>query len=102
MMKDKKLIRIVRMTFRKDEVEHFLDLYRKSHQRIRDFKGCLHLELWQDYHNDHIFTSYSEWVDEEALEAYRHSEVFREIWKGTKRFFAGRPEAHSFRKMPEF
>ncbi len=90
------------MIFREDEVEQFLELYRKSHTRIRDFEGCLHVELWQDYHTPNVFTSYSEWESEDALEAYRQSGLFRDIWRGTKRFFAERPVARSLRRLDDF
>ena len=42
------LIRIVKMTFKKNEVENFLKVFEASKTKIRNFEGCQHLELWQE------------------------------------------------------
>jgi heme-degrading monooxygenase HmoA len=39
--------------------------------------------------------TYSHWTGEEALDNYRHSELFRVTWAKTKQLFADRPEAWS-------
>jgi len=89
------LIRIVRMTFRPEEVDAFLELFNTSKDRIRNFPGCSHLTLMKDYTADNIFSTYSIWKDEEALNNYRHSALFAEVWKHTKSKFAEKPIAFS-------
>lgn len=101
-MSDEHLIRIVKMTFKRDSVDRFLGFYKNSQKKIRDFEGCLQLELWREHDDSPVFFSYSRWVSEEALENYRESDLFHEIWRGTKRFFADRPEAYSLWPLPEF
>jgi len=89
------LIRIVRMTFRPEEVERFLELFNGTKDRIRHFPGCHHLTLLKDYSDDNIFSTYSIWENEEALNAYRNSELFAGVWKATKVKFSDKPIAFS-------
>lgn len=93
------LIRIVRMTFRKEETENFLQVFNSSKEKIRSFPGCRHLELHQDYHKDHIFITYSIWDDEEALNNYRYSDLFKSVWADTKVLFAEKPVALSHKQV---
>lgn len=89
------LIRVVRMTFREGETERFLEVFESSKQKIRQFPGCRHLELHRDYNAAHIFCTYSHWEDETALDNYRHSELFKQVWADTKALFADKPVAFS-------
>lgn len=84
------LIRIVRMTFDPDRVEEFREIFEESKDRIRAREGCLHLELWRDLHQANIFVTHSHWESEDALNAYRSSELFRTTWKNTKALFSDR------------
>jgi quinol monooxygenase YgiN len=83
------------MTFRPDALETFLEIFDTSSPKIRAFPGCHHLELWQDPRYEGIVTTYSHWTDSEALDAYRHSMLFRETWSRTRRLFAAPPVARS-------
>jgi len=89
------LIRIVRMTFHPDKVEEFRTIFEESKHKIKAREGCLHLELWQDTQQPNIFVTHSHWTSEEALNAYRDSELFRTTWKKTKALFADRAQAFS-------
>ena len=89
------------MTFREDEVENFLDVFHKSKDKIRAFKGCLHLELHQDYTADNIFSTYSIWNDEQALDQYRNSDLFKSVWAQTKPLFKEKPVAFSNKRILE-
>lgn len=89
------LVRVVKMTFRDDSVEAFKQLFESRKEQIRNFEGCIYLELWQDRLHPSTFFTYSHWVDAAALEAYRHSPFFADTWLQTKRLFAGKPEAWS-------
>jgi len=87
--------RIVKMTFREEEVDRFLYIFDQSSTRIRAFPGCRHLELWRCADPSNVFFTYSYWNAGADLERYRHSELFRQTWKKTKALFDGRPEAWS-------
>ena len=89
------LIRIVRMTFRPEEVPTFRAIFEESKQKIREQPGCTYLELWQDTQQPQVFITHSHWASEAALEQYRQSELFRGTWARTKVLFAEKPVAFS-------
>ena len=89
------LIRIVRMHFEPAQVPTFLALFRATEQRIRQQPGCRHLALWQDADHPAIYCTHSHWDDAAALNAYRRSALFGEVWPATKQLFAAPPVAFS-------
>lgn len=91
--------RIVKMTFQADKVEEFLTVFESSKQHIRDFPGVQHLELLRSTPNDHILFTFSIWESEEALENYRHSDLFKSTWAKTKPLFASKAEAWSTQSL---
>ena len=89
------LIRTVRMTFAPAHVNTFLALFREAQPKIRARDGCEHLALWRDARYPNVFTTHSLWTSEDALDAYRHSDLFRATWAKTKPLFAAPPVARS-------
>ncbi|HKK77461.1 MAG TPA: antibiotic biosynthesis monooxygenase family protein [Saprospiraceae bacterium] len=87
--------RIVKMTFEPAACAQFQEVFEQSKAKIRAFPGCRFLELWRCKSPDNIFMTYSHWDSEEALEAYRHSTLFKTTWAKTKPLFSDRPEAWS-------
>lgn len=83
------------MTFRPDCIPAFTMLFDERKQTIRNFKGCTHLELWQDSNNPAIFFTYSHWLSEADLDHYRFSPFFKDTWGKTKALFAQKPQAWS-------
>lgn len=92
------IIRIVKMVFREDKIDVFQALFDGRKERIRNFEGCRHLELWQDEKQKNIFFTYSIWENEGFLDHYRFSEFFKEIWGMTKELFAEKAEAWTLRE----
>ncbi len=84
------------MTFRPDRVDAFLSLFDDAAPRIRAFPGCRHLELLQDERYPNIMSTLSHWDDDDALQQYRSSSLFRGTWTRTRSLFAAPPEARSF------
>lgn len=91
------IVRIVRMTFAPNAVDRFRAHFDDVAPRIRAMPGCQHLELWQDVRDPNVCTTYSHWDGEDALDAYRDTDVFREAWAEAKSLFAARPVAHSYK-----
>lgn len=87
------ILRVVCMTFNAEHIETFIRYFEARKQLIRNFEGCLHLELWQQQNDDTVFFTYSTWINEEALENYRQSDFFKETWSETKKMFAQKPQA---------
>lgn len=90
------IVRLVKMTFREEEVATFESLFAKYHSQIRNFPGCTHLQLLKD---GHVYFTYSHWQDTQSLENYRHSELFQEVWPATKLLFANPAEAWSTEQL---
>lgn len=93
------LVRIVKLGFHKKHIDTFLTNFETDKTAIRNFEGCNFLELYQDKNNPTLFFTYSYWDDEMALERYRNSETFTNIWNKTKILFNTKPEAWSVNKL---
>jgi quinol monooxygenase YgiN len=93
------LIRIVRMNFRPDKITDFRVIFDESKHKIRAMAGCQHLELLQDLDQSNVLMTYSYWDSTEALNAYRHSDVFADTWARTKALFADKPLAYSVERL---
>ncbi|MBS3739211.1 putative quinol monooxygenase [Mesohalobacter halotolerans] len=87
--------RVVKMEFEEKFIEKFLQLFDKHKLKIRNYKGCEYLELWQDTNKPTVFMTYSYWHSEENLNQYRQSELFKSVWSKTKIMFAAQPQAWS-------
>lgn len=95
------LTRIVKMEFQTDKVSDFLANFEEIKSKIRNFPGCQKLDLLQDKNQPEIIFTYSVWESEEALNKYRKSELFGEVWPYTKSLFRAKPEAWSVNKVHE-
>jgi len=95
------IVRIVKLTFKEDEIETFKTYFPTVSQTIRHQNGCDLLQAWQDINNPAIFFTYSLWNSEEDLNAYRASEFFGIFWKTVKPWFGEKAEAWSFEKIIE-
>ncbi|RMG22215.1 MAG: antibiotic biosynthesis monooxygenase [Bacteroidetes bacterium] len=93
------ITRIVRMEFREDALEEFHRIFEQHHQRIRNFPGCLQVELLRDTRHPAVRYTISQWETEAALEQYRQSELFGKVWPRTKALFAAKAQAFSMEKI---
>ena len=91
----------MRLTLIPERVSDFLTLFRQSERRIRQQPGCRHLELWQDADQFYIYYTHSHWNDAAALDAYRRSALFGEVWPATKRLLAAPAQTFSVVRVPE-
>lgn len=89
------MIRIVKMTFRRDAIATFREIFNTNAPRIRGFKGCTYLELWQDKDDPRVHFTHSHWNGTDDLENYRNSEFFKTTWAETKELFEEKPVAWS-------
>ncbi|WP_026932598.1 putative quinol monooxygenase [Christiangramia echinicola] len=92
-------VRIVKMGFHSEKIDEFLANFEENKDKIRAFDGCLFLELYRGKDNTNQFFTYSYWKDEESLENYRHSDLFKNVWAKTKVLFNEKPEAWSVDKV---
>ena len=89
------ITRIVKLTFKDKHIAQFISIWEESRTLISAFEGCHFVEMFQSKNPSNICFTYSIWDDEEALNAYRHSELFQRTWAKTKVLFDDKPEAWS-------
>lgn len=92
------IVRIVRMHFKVENVDLFLQIFHANKELIRNVDGCTHLELLKDVNNRLTYTTLSHWDRPEDLENYRQSELFKNVWARVKPLFSGPTEAFSLLK----
>ncbi|MHC5309961.1 putative quinol monooxygenase [Myroides sp. LJL116] len=80
-------VRIVKLSFKQDQVENFLTYFEKIKHIVRNQPGCSFLELYQDKSDPSVFFTYSYWQDPQDLDNYRYSATFKEIWPYVKTMF---------------
>lgn len=93
--------RLVRLQFQADKTADFEAIFAESKAKIRSTDGCLHLEAWRDSNDPTVYYTYSRWINEEALNDYRHSDFFKTTWGKTKALFSGKPMAFSADRLSE-
>lgn len=89
------ITRIVKLTFKKEKLSKFITIWYESRAKIAGFEGCHFVEMLQSKTQENICFTYSIWDSEDALNKYRHSELFELTWAKTKILFDGKPEAWS-------
>lgn len=87
--------RIVKMEFKEETITAFLKHFETIKTQIRNFEGCHFLELYRDKRAPHIFFTYSKWESTQALDNYRNSNLFNEVWAQTKPKFSQKAQAWS-------
>jgi (4S)-4-hydroxy-5-phosphonooxypentane-2,3-dione isomerase len=89
------MIRIVKMEFKQERVQDFLDLFETIKHKIRSVPGCLSVTLLQDKTSTNIFFTYSIWQQETDLNNYRDSLLFKTTWRTIKPWFCNAGTAWS-------
>lgn len=90
------ILRIVRMTFRPEEVDRFVQEFNTLQPRVASVPGCASVRLERDAKDPTVCATFSVWDSEDSLNAYRASALFGEIWPDTKRRFAAAPEVWTY------
>ena len=89
------LTRVVKMTFLPEFTSEFTAVFKEVQPKIAASMGCGGVTLLQDKTDATIFFTISYWDDDDALNNYRHSELFTITWARIKPHFAARAEAWS-------
>lgn len=87
--------RIVRLTFIPEKADAFIEIFNASKEQIAAFPGNHGLKLLQDEHEKNVFYTYSLWYNDESLQRYRKSELFKTTWAATRALFSDKPLAWS-------
>ena len=82
------MIPILKMTFKPEHCQDFIDHFYKIDSKITSMPGCERLKLHRDISNPSVFFTYSFWQDDAALQHYRESDLFKDTWKLVKSWFS--------------
>ncbi|MEY2830339.1 MAG: hypothetical protein RIQ33_2197 [Bacteroidota bacterium] len=93
------IIRIVKLTFKPEMVNEFIEIFNSSKALIKNCEGCESVELLNDVARKNIYFTYSLWQSETDLNNYRQSDLFKMVWAKTKILFGDKPEAWSVEKL---
>jgi quinol monooxygenase YgiN len=87
--------RIVKLHFKIEQIDAFMEVFEASKAHIRAFDGCLGMSLAQHDTQPNVLFTISRWKNTEALENYRKSPLFTTTWAKTKVLFEEKAEAWS-------
>lgn len=87
------------MSFKEDRVDEFRENFMKHKDEIMNFEGCDLLDLLKVKNEENVYMTYSYWDDEESLDNYRNSELFKRVWTPTKEMFSQKPEAWTMERV---
>jgi len=90
------IVRIVRLHIDEARLEAFDALFWRHRDAIASQPGCFGVELMSAKDHPGVRATLSRWKDVDALNAYRASEVFGEVWPATKALFADAPEVWTY------
>lgn len=87
------IVRIVKLHFHEDKIQDFLDFFEGIKWQVAKQPDCLGMKLLRDKDHQNIVFTYSHWKDEKALNTYRDSELFGQVWPTIKPWFKEKAEA---------
>lgn len=89
------ITRVVKMTFRPENIFRFKEIFYESKSMIQAFEGCVRVELMNDVNNEDCYFTLSYWLTEDDLNNYRQSYLFKNTWSKVKPLFSERAQAWS-------
>lgn len=95
------LVRIVRLSFKEEHLDDFLQFYSRVQSQIAAFEGCLEVQAFRDNEQPNVIYTISRWADAACLENYRQSDLFRDIWARVSPWFDEKPQAFSLIPLRE-
>lgn len=90
------IVRIVRLHIDEARSAAFDALFWQHRDAIASQPGCLGVELMSVKDQPGVRATLSRWESVDALNAYRASKVFGEVWPATKALFADAPEVWTY------
>ena len=88
-------MRIVRLALKPEYCTAFRDFFDSRKEAIRAQPGCCSLALYEDIKYPGVFITVSHWQHEDALNAYRQSDLFANTWPAVKQWFSEPPQVIS-------
>ena len=87
--------RIVKIRFTEHFSPKFEQIFIDTKPYILKQKGCVSVTLLKNIHQKNEYFTYSLWENEDDLNNYRNTALFKSVWKELKHNFSIKPEAWS-------
>jgi len=94
-----RLKRIVKLQLTTGSFGEFKAIFNFGKNVVARSKGCFGVELVQDINDPDLVFTLSEWLDEEALNAYRESKEFKNYWPKIKDLLKEKAEVWSLQSV---
>ncbi len=95
------IVRIVEMEINPERKNDVVKTFNEIKDSVRGFPGCHYVGLFEDVKDSSHVITYSVWDNEESLEKYRSSDIFKRNWTLLKAFFISKPKAYSLKLVNE-
>lgn len=89
------ITRIVKLHLDENKVADFIKIYQDSKSFIQNSSGNISVKLVHDIHHKNILFTISEWESEAALNDYRNTVFFANVWSKVKALLIAKTEAWS-------
>jgi quinol monooxygenase YgiN len=93
------ITRVVKLSFKPENIQAFQAIFAETKQQIEQFKGCIGVKGFQDSKQPELFFTISQWESEMDLNAYRNSAFFESVWSRTKALFNDKPAAWTISEL---
>jgi len=94
--------RIVLMAFPPEKESEFIEIFNRVKKDVRQQQGCQGLELLKsETTEEKLIWTISLWRNEEDLETYRRSDLFKETWPKVKTLFSSKAQAGTLTTLQE-
>lgn len=87
------------MTIDADRQDDFESVFSGARSKIASFNGCQELRMLKAIDSTGVYTTVSTWTNQDALEQYRQSDLFKKTWSTVKPMFTARAVAYSYNEL---
>ena len=93
------ITRIVKLHLDASKINDFIKIYEESYSFIRNSSGNISVKLVSDINQKNILFTISEWESENALNDYRNTVFFANVWAKVKTLLISKTDAWSLQSL---
>ena len=93
------ITRLVKLSLQPSKAAEFETIFKQNQQLIENFEGCQKTDLFKVSGSQAEFFTISYWDNEEHLDKYRNSELFKSVWSKVKPLFADKAAAWTLNEV---
>lgn len=96
------ITRLVKLSLHPDKTTEFETIFYQSQALIEGFEGCEKTNLFKVSGSAGQYFTISYWQNEQHLENYRASDLFKNVWSTVKPLFSAKAEAWTLKGVIPF